>query len=71
MPATHPAYTIHEDGMWLPQWLVLKKKKKRKQKQNKKTNKQKKGYIRKNLPQNGEPQRYNWEREEEEPAPSS
>ena len=47
MPATktHPACTIHEDGMWLPQWLDEKK-----------TN----GHICKNLTQNGEPQRYSW-----------
>ena len=50
MPATktHPACTAHEDGMWVPQWLDLKKKKK------------KNGHIRKKLTQNGEPQRSSW-----------
>ena len=43
---THPACTIHEDRMWLPQWLDKKKKKK--------------GKMRKNLTQHGEPQRYSW-----------
>ena len=47
---THPACTIHEDGMWLPQWLHKSKDK----------TKQRKGHIGKNLTQNGEPQRCSW-----------
>ena len=46
MPATetHPACTVHEDRMWLPQWF------------DQKIN----SHIRKNLTQNGEPQRCSW-----------
>ena len=55
MPATktHSACTIHEGGMRLPRWLGYKKKQKQQQQKNN-------DHMRKNLTQNGEPQRYSW-----------